>query len=365
MRLAALDPKAIHLEVGQPDLPTPPHVIEAAHAAALAGQTTYTPNPGTNALRDAVAERQNRVFGLNLEAGNILVTPGAMTAVILALYATLDPGDEILVPDPGFPNYAAMIELVGAKGSTYDLRIDDDGIDLVALERLVGPRTKALLINGPGNPTGQVFSARHLAAIVDFARRHGLFLISDEIYDELVFDTKPVSALQFDTDGRVLAISGVSKVYSMTGWRIGWLVAAPEVITHATRFVEALYSCPSSVSQAAALAALTGSQDCVQEMMSVYRERARLIERLLGSQGVLVAPPRGAFYAMVDISSAGMSSDTFARRLLADESVAVAPGATFSAHGDGWVRLSFVNGQHAIEEGSQRILRYLRRCATG
>ncbi len=350
----------IHMEVGQPDFPTPPHIVEAAFKATRAGFTGYTPNTGIISLREAIAERTARRCGVAVDVANVCVTSGAVMAIYLALMAIIEPGDEVLIPDPGWPNYRSAVGLAGGKVSAFELdRKAGYAIDLARLKRRIGPRTRAIIINFPGNPTGAAIDASALAGLLALADEHGLTVISDEVYEDFVFEGDHVSALRNEGRDRLIVISGASKSYAMTGWRIGWMIARPELVDAAAKLVEPVTSCPAAVSQAAAEAAIRGPQDCVAEMKQAYKRRARLAVDILKPAGLLMAEPAGAFYAMVDISASGLRSDAFVRALLEKTGVAVAPGATFGPSSDGAVRISTAIDDKDVVEGCTRIKVFL------
>jgi aspartate aminotransferase/aminotransferase len=254
-------PDAIHLEIGQPDFPTPAHIVEAAHQAMRQGFTKYTANAGLLSLREAIAAKARRDNGIQASADDVVVTTGGMGGLFSAAAAVLDPGDEVLAPDPGYPNYEMMATLCHATTVRYPLTGMADGFqpDLDALPALVTPRAKAIIVNSPGNPTGSVISADALAAIVAFAQRHDLFVISDECYEKILFGgAMHVSPAALNGDGRVITVSSFSKTYAMTGWRIGYAIARAPVAATLSKLQEATVACASSVSQKAAEAALAG-----------------------------------------------------------------------------------------------------------
>jgi aspartate aminotransferase/aminotransferase len=362
MELARQTPGCIHLEVGDPDFRTPAHVIEAAHEAARAGFTGYSPTAGLGSLRQALALKLRERNGLEVSPEQILVGPGAVFGIAMGLMATLDPGDEVLLPDPGWPNYEGAAHACGATPVPYPLRRETGyQPDLEVLRRLVSPRTKVLLIYTPSNPTGGVFSPETVRALVEFAAEHDLYLLSDEVYEEIVFEGEHVSAGRFDRDGRVIGCFGFSKTYAMTGWRLGYTVASREVTETMVRLAEPFVSCASTVVQKAAEAALSGSQDAVRDMCAAYKARRDAVVDILQPAGLLATVPRGAFYALVDVSALGQDSDALARRLLVEQKVATAPGTTFGAQGAGLLRISLAAEQSRLEEGCRRIVQWVRR----
>lgn len=357
MDLAAGRDDVLHLEVGQPDFRTPPHVVEAANAASTAGFHGYTPNKGLVSLREAVTAHS----AVATDPEHVVVTCGAVNALVEALAVVVDPGDAVLVPEPGWPNYGMMATLLHAREVGYPVAVDRDGEpDLERLERIVAEtdRAKVLLLNTPNNPTGAVYRRETVQAIVDICERHDLFLLSDECYDQVVFDGEHVSPAKFDTSGRVLTVTSVSKAYAMTGWRIGFLIAPDRRFADLVAKVqEPVVACASAVAQKAAEAALLGDQSPVAEMVAAYRDRRDVAVELLAEHGLGLAPPRGAFYAMADISAATADTYAFARRAVAEHGVALAPGETFGAAGAGTVRLSLAAHRDVVAEGIGRLAR--------
>jgi aspartate aminotransferase/aminotransferase len=347
MDLARGRADVMHLEVGEPDFPTPAHIVEAAVRAARDGHTKYTPNAGTASLREAVAA------SMAIEPDQVVVTCGAINALLSSLMVLVGPGDGILVPDPGWPNYAMIATMLEARAVPYPL---DAGYepDLERLEALA-PAAKALIVNSPGNPTGAVWREEVVERVMEIAGKHDLYVISDEVYEAIVFEGEHVSPARFDTDGRVITVSGVSKTYAMTGWRIGYLAATRELATLVAKTQEAIVACPNGIAQVAAEAALTGPQDCVAEMRDAYRARRDVARDLLAGAGMLAAEPHGAFYIL---ARAPLDATT----LVAEHGVAVAPGSTFGPAGAGLVRLSLASPAAVVEEGTSRLIRAVLEC---
>ena len=359
MDLAWATPGCIRLEVGQPDFPSPPHVIEAACRAAREGWTKYTPNAGIPELREAIARKFKRKNGIDASVDTITVTPGAVCAVSTSLLALLDPGDEVLIPDPGWPNYEMMALAQNAIPVHYPLHQGTFEPDMDAFERAITERTKVMIFNSPSNPTGAVLSEEVLGNILEVAAKRDLYIISDEVYEEILFEGEHVSIGRLDAEGRVLTVSGVSKAYSMTGWRIGYVHAPRRISEIITKVQEPYVSCPCGVSQKAAEAALDGPQDCVQEMVTAYRERRDAVLDVLRENDLYTYTPRGAFYLLVDISGTGIDSYAFAKTLLRKHKVAVAPGETFGEIGASYVRISFAASKEDLAEGTRRICAYI------
>jgi aspartate aminotransferase len=361
---AAAYPDAIHLELGQPDFPTPPHVIEAACQAAQHEYTGYTANAGMLALRQAVVAKLERENGYSAPVEGVVVTIGAMEAVFASMAVLLDPGDEILIPNPGYGNFGMAAHVLSAKPLRYPTFPHRDFVpDMDALEDMVTDRTRVLLVSSPSNPTGAVYDERTLRGLYDFCVRHDLYMISDETYDQLVFEGEHISPAQWDRDGRVISIYTTSKTYAMTGWRVGFAVASPEVAAAIIKVQEPIVSCVNTVAQYAAIGALLGPQDCVDAMRDEYRQRRDLAVALANELGLDVSYPHGAFYLLVDISASRQDSIPFCQGLLEAEHLAVAPGSSFGSVLDGYVRISLCAGPAELKQGLTRLARHLCRQA--
>ncbi len=356
MDLAWKTEGVIHLEVGQPDFATPRHVVEATCRYVQEGHTKYIPNAGVPELRSAAARYFERKTGVKTKAEDILVTHGAMMSLATAFKALLDPGDEVLLPDPGWPNYAMMISLSGGVPVYYSLEPARNFLpSLEELETSVTPRTKVILLCTPSNPTGQVYEANLMSSLMAFARNHDLYVISDEIYSDIVFEGQQASALTFDEDRRSLIVGGVSKSYAMTGYRVGFTRASPEYVTLGAKLQEPTTGCGVAFSQLAAVDALEGPQDCVREMCEAYKRRRDIACDVLRDRGLYQYTPRGAFYLLVDVSASGMDGRAFALRLIEKKKVAVAPGDTFGRLCRDHIRISLASSEENIREGLVRI----------
>lgn len=349
----------IHLEVGQPDFATPAYIVEATCRAVREGHTRYIATAGVAPLREAVARSFERRTGVATSPNQILVTTGAMMSLATSFLALLEAGDEVLLPDPGWPNYATSVTLARGVPVPYTLQAPLFLPDLDQLQSRVTPRTKILLVCSPSNPTGQVHDAALTEALVAFARRNDLWVVSDEIYSEIVFENPAPSVLSFDTDERCLVINGVSKTYAMTGYRIGFTRGRADYITVGAKLQEPFVSCGTPFSQLAAVAALEGPQDCVALMRAAYRRRRDIALDVLRERGLYRYTPGGAFYVLVDISAAEMSSRDFAVRLLEEKRVAVAPGSTFGEMSAREVRVSVASSDEDVREGMRRICDFI------
>ncbi|SRR6266540_4733186 len=362
---ATRTPGAIHLQVGQPNFPTPKHIGEAGKRAIDEGKTFYTHTQGLLSLREKLVVKLERVNGIKATPERIATTPGGVGAIAATFAAVLERGDEVLLPDPGWPNTRIMLSWTGTRGVFYPCP-SSNGFepDLEALERLVTPRTKLLLINSPNNPTGAIYPLAIIERLVDFAQRHNLWLISDECYDQILLDgawTSPAS-LAHD-DPRIASVFTFSKTYAMTGWRIGYVTGSDQLIDTVTKVLESNSSCVSTISQVAAEAALDGPQDCVPEMNTAYRRRRDLVVDILREAEMLISEPAGAFYIMADVSRSRMGSRDFALRLLRERGVAVAPGSAFGQLGKNAVRISLASSDQDLREGVGRLAEFVNQLA--
>ena len=343
-----------HLEVGQPDFPTPDHVVEAAFKAAQEW-SGYTDSAGIRTLREAISERLRRVHSLDFQPERVVVTHGGVQAIAAVSIATLEPGDEVLVPDPGWPNYAMIATALGARVVPYPLRLENGFVpDPEQVASLFSQRTKLLVINSPANPTGAFIPPDIQDALVTAARNAGVLVISDEVYDEMYFDGPAAPSAAGLDDEWVVGVWSCSKTYAMTGWRVGYLVANPQLVETIVKLQEPTISSVSSVTQAAATAALTGPQDVVATMCSAYRQRRDLVLDLLRRAGMDPIVPKGAFYQMVPLTP-GTDSRGAALELV-ERGVAVAPGTAFGSVAADQLRISLASNEESLRGGVARIL---------
>ena len=365
MELALQLPDVVRLEIGDPDFPTPAHIVEAAAQAGREGFTHYSPGAGLTSLRERIAEKAQTRNGLVCTPDQVVVTSGACGALFSTFLALLDPGDEVLVPDPGWTTLVPMALAAGAVPVPYPLdRARSFALDPAAIARRIGPRTRAVVVNSPGNPTGAVASRAALRDLVRLVERHDLWLVSDECYEDIVFEDEHVSPGTLGGQERVVSVFSFSKSYAMTGWRVGYVVARPDVARALVKAQEPVVSSASTISQKAAEAALLGPGDQVVEMRDAYRRRRDVALARLDAEGIGYARPGGAFYVMVDVSGAGEPSEDFALRLLRERRVAVVPGSAFGANGEGMVRVSLAAARETIELGLERLAEALRPAST-
>jgi aspartate/methionine/tyrosine aminotransferase len=360
----------IHLHLGEPDFDTPANVIEAAARALADGQTHYAPPPGLPIFREAVAADFTRRRGVAVTPDRVVITPGAKPIMAFAMLALVGPGDEVIVPDPGFPIYESMARFVGAMPVPLRLRPDEDfRLDLDELRALVTPRTRVLVINSPQNPTGAMLSRADLEGIAAIAMAHDLVVLSDEIYARIVHAGEHVSLLTIDgMEERTIVLDGLSKTYAMTGWRLGWGILPPALVPAFERLLINSVSCTATFAQVAGAEALNGPQDAVDAMVAELRARRDLIVAGLDDlPGVRAALPAGAFYAFPDVSGTGMDGATFAERMLTEAGVSVLAGTAFGRTATGNVRVSYANSQPNLRRALERMADLLagRRAAAG
>lgn len=368
-RLAALAydrADLIHLEFGEPGFPTPAHIVAAAQASINGERQGYGPTNGPAWLRDAIAARVARVNGLAPSPDQVIVAAGGTGAITASLLCLCAHGDEVLIPDPAWPGYEGILATVGAHALRYPL-LPDDGWqpDLDALRRLVTPRTRVVIVNSPSNPGGAVFTRATVEALVDFAQRHDLWLISDECYDELIFEGAHISPAALAPD-RALLVGTCSKSYAMTGWRVGWVVVPPVLASPLAIAVGAQVNNLPLLVLRAAHAALTGPQDCVATMRDAYQAHRDLALDVLGAHGLASYTPHGAFYLLVDVfratgraaSTPSFDSFAFAEALLTEAGIVVAPGSAFGATIPGYVRISLAGQPEPLRAGLEGLLAF-------
>jgi len=362
-------PGVIRLEMGDPELDTPPHVVQAMTQALAAGYTHYTPMAGLVELQEAVAHKVAAENGIEIDPhSQVVVTAGATSALYLAFLATINPGDEVLLPTPCWPQYVPMIELAGGRAAFYPLRPEwDFRLDLDALRAAISPRTRMVLVCSPGNPTGTVLSREEMVAIARLAAERDLLIISDEPYEHLVYDGAQHTSIGSlaEGQGRTITVYSCSKSYTMTGWRMGYAVGPAPVIGAMSRLQSYTHGCANAAVQRAAIAALTASAEYVAWLVAEYqRRRDCLLEGLLSIPGVRCVRPQGAFYAFPDISAFGRPATDFAGYLLAAARVAIVPGDAFGGpNGAGHVRMCFARPVTELEEAVRRMKDALGRWA--
>ena len=360
---SATAPDILHLEVGQPDFPTPDPVIRAACQAAMDKDgrfTRYTPNLGYASLRKALVKKLKEENGIHTTENRILITPGSNYGIMIALSVLLNEGDEVLVPDPGYVNYALLPPQYGCSITRYPLYESDGFIPRIeSIADCITPKTKLIAHNSPSNPTGAVCSESFVKELVELARIHNLYILSDEAYEHILFEGRHVSPAQYDKDGRVVSTFSFSKSYSMTGWRLAYVVSNEPIAIALEKQQELCVSCAPSISQKAAEAALDLDHQHIDVMVEQYRRRRDLAMNILKKHNLFTYTPQGAFYVLIDISSSGMDSDTFADRLLSEQRVAVAPGGAFGVIAGRYIRVSLATEDNVVAEGMDRICAFI------
>jgi aminotransferase len=350
----------ISLGIGEPDFDTPRHICEAAKRALDEGYTRYTPNAGIPDLREALSAKVAQINGLDYTPQEVFVSGGGCTgALLLAMLALVDPGDEVIISDPCFVVYEAVARIVGATPVFVAVREEED-FRLIPgdVAKSVTPKTKLIILNSPSNPTGGVQRREDIAGIAEVARKHDLYVVSDEVYEMMLYDgMRHQSIAAFDgMRQRTVTVNSFSKTYAMTGWRIGYAVGAREIIDEMVKLQQYTMVHAPAISQRAALAALNGPQDFVERMVTVFDERRRfLVPRLNEIEGFRCPTPKGAFYAFPNVEGLGTLSKDLAQFLLQKGGVAVVPGSAFGAGGEGYLRLSYAQPLNQLEEACNRI----------
>ncbi|GLK79385.1 pyridoxal phosphate-dependent aminotransferase [Methylopila turkensis] len=358
--LAAQGRDIVNLGIGQPDFPTPPHVVEAAVKALRDGQHGYTPSVGILPLREAVARDLNRRFGVEVDPDLVMIVPGGKVTMYAAIRLFGEPGAEILYPDPGFPIYRSMIEHTGATPIPVPAR-EENGFAFSAEEllALITPKTRLIIINSPGNPTGGVTPAEEIDKLAQGLAAHpNVALMSDEIYDQLVFDGLEHRTLLAypEIRDRLIVLNGWSKTYAMTGWRMGWSVWPKALYENVRKLAVNAWSCVNAPTQFAGIAALDGPQDAVARMRDEFDRRRKLVtEGLNALPGVSSVTPKGAFYAFPNVGETGWKAKPLASALLEETGVATIGGPDFGVHGEGYIRLSYANSAENIARALERM----------
>jgi len=353
----------VHLEIGEPDFNTPAHIIEAAKKALDDGFTHYGPSAGLPELRAAIAADAGRRRGLEFTPDMVVVTPGAKPIMFFVILALADEGDEVIYPNPGFPIYESVINFVGAKPVPIPLREEKKfSFDLDEFLSLITPKTKLIILNSPQNPTGGVLTKRDLEVVAKVAQEHGIWVLSDEVYLNILYEGKfeTITTIPGMLD-RTIILDGFSKTYAMTGWRIGYGIMPPKLAEHVTRLQTNSNSCTNSFVQRACLAALNGPHDEVNRMVAAFKERRDVIvDGLNAIEGISCLKPKGAFYVFPNIKATGKSSSWLEHYLLDKGSVASLSGTSFGKHGEGYLRFSYANSIENIKLALERIEKALK-----
>ena len=359
--LEAQGKSIIHLEIGEPDFDTPPNVIEAAKRALDDGFTHYGASAGLNEARQAVADYVNKTRGYDMwDADNVVITPGAKPIMFYGMMATVNEGDEVIYPNPGFPIYESVIEFLGAKAVPLQLREEKEfGFSVDDLEKLITPKTKLLIINTPQNPTGGILTHDDLKGIAELAVKHDFMVLSDEIYSQVTYgDFHHTSITEFEgMKERTFILDGFSKTFAMTGWRLGYGLFPKDMAQLVAKLQTNCTSCTSSFTQMAGVEALSDrTLPYVEQFLESFKERRDLIVKLLNDiPGISCHKPHGAFYVFPNITKLGKSSQEVADYMLNDAGVACLSGTAFGAFGEGYIRFSYANSLENIEEAMRRV----------
>ncbi len=359
-RLEAQGRDIVHLEIGEPDYATPQNIIDAAVKAMNTGATHYTPASGIMEVREATARYVTKQTGAACAAENVVLVPGSKNLILFALWALIEPGDEVIVPDPGYPAYHSLVDFLGGKAVPAPIReANDFRLDVDELRALVTDRTRVLIVNSPANPTGGVLTRSDCEAIAELAQEKNLFVISDEIYSRLIYDGEHVSLYSLPgMQERTLLMNGLSKAWAMCGWRLGFGAMPAELAKHMDRLMINTSSCAAAFTQWAAVEAFESpeSDRAVAEMVAEFRERRdAVVDGLNAIPGVSCHRPAGAFYVFPNITETGIDEKTLADAILNDAGVALLAGTAFGAMGKGYIRLSYVNSLPNLEKGIERI----------
>ncbi|MCW2279159.1 aminotransferase class I/II-fold pyridoxal phosphate-dependent enzyme [Heliophilum fasciatum] len=366
--LVATTKGVISLGVGEPDFVTPWHIREACFDALERGFTMYTSNLGLLELRQEIAKFLDNAYDVTYNPQDeILITVGASEAVDLVMRATLQPGDEVLIPEPCYVSYAPTVIMAGGVAVPVPTYVEDEfRLTVQALERAVTPRTKLVVLCYPNNPTGAIMNREQMAAIATFAQQHDLLVLSDEIYADLTYEgTHESFASLPGMLERTILLGGFSKSYAMTGWRIGYACGHKEIVAQMTKIHQYTMLCAPIMGQMAAVEALRNGQSEKERMVEEYDQRRRYVVARFNRMGLYCFEPRGAFYAFPQITSTGLSSEEFCARLLAEEKVAVVPGNAFGQSGEGFIRVSYAYSMTNLTAALDKIEIFVQRCATG
>ena len=367
-KLEAQGRSIVHMEIGEPDFPTPPNIVEAAEKAVRNGYTHYTPAGGLMPARQAVADWIRRWYEVDVKPEQVVMVPGSKNVLLFTMLALVERGVEVIVPDPGYPIYPSLVTLAGGTPVPVALRERNDfRLDIEELKQKITPRTRLIVINSPQNPTGGVLTTRDLEQIAELAHKHDLYILSDEVYGQITYDGHHASILTMPgMVDRVIYSDGLSKAYAMCGWRLGFAVAPLEIAQRFETLMINTSSCAAAFTQMAAIEALSSpeSDRAVEAMVGEFRRRRDVVvDRLNALPGVTCHKPLGAFYVFPNITGTGLDQRELADRLLYEGGVAVLAGTAFGEEGKGYLRLSYANSVEQIEEGVHRMKGVLEKTA--
>ncbi len=348
----------VHFEIGEPDFNTPENIKQAGIKAIQENYTHYSPAQGILELRETIAEYITKTRGIEVSPEEVVITPGGKDVILFTATAILDEGDEAIYPNPGYPIYESAIKIAGAKPVPMPLREENDfAFDREEFKKLITPKTRLIIVNSPGNPTGGILSVEDLEFIADIAKKNDIMVLSDEIYSRIIYDGEFHSIASLPgMKERTIILDGFSKTYAMTGWRLGYSVSNKELAKNFVKLATNSFSCVTTFVQMAGIEALKGPQDAVEEMRKKYEERRNLIIKGLNEiPGFRVKMPKGAFYAFPNIEGTGKSSKELSDYLLNEAGVATLPGTSFGKYGEGFIRFSYATSLENIEEGLKRV----------
>ena len=348
----------IHLEIGQPDFPTPANICEAAFQAMKDGHTGYCPSAGVPEFREVIAQHITDTRGVDIHPTEVTVTPGAKPIIFFTIIALIDEGDEVIYPDPGFPVYESVINFIGGNAVPLPLREEVDfRFRIDDLTEAITDRTKLLILNSPQNPTGGTLMETDLVAIAELAKKHNFYILTDEVYSRLLYEGNHQSILSLPgMKERTILIEGHSKTYAMTGWRLGYGIAPQEIADKITQLTINSNSCTATFTQIAGIEALTGPQTFVTQMVAEFRKRRdAIVNGLNAINGISCIKPLGSFYVFPNVTRLPLSCEPLADYLMDEAEVALLPGTAFGKYGDGYLRLSYANSLENIEEALRRI----------
>ncbi len=364
--LESKDVDVVHLEIGEPDFDTPKNICDAAIEAIRKGYTHYCDRQGLIALRTEIAKEIEKTRGVAVDPERIVVAPGCKSLIFYSILALLEEGDEAIYPNPGFPEYESVINFTGATPVPIQLREElSFRIDIDELKSKITTRTKLIIINSPHNPTGAVLEKDDIHAIADLAQNQNIFVLSDEVYDRIIYEGEPYSIISLNgMFDRTILLNSFSKIYAMTGWRLGYGVMPSELLGPVMHLIANSVSCTSTFIQYAGIEALTGSHDSISRMVDEFKERRDLmVENLNEISGVSCVRPKGAFYVFPNVKKIGMDSTRLADYLLKEYSVATLPGISFGKFGEGYLRLSYAASLENIETALKRIKKAVAQLA--
>lgn len=351
--------RILHFEIGEPDMDTPDHIAEAGIRAIREKKTKYLPSLGLTRLREAVVDEIEKTRGFRPLLDQVVITPGLKPGIFFSMLSVIDPGDEVIFPDPGYPTYGSVTAMVGAVPVPVPLREENEFCMAPEdVEKKITPRTKLIVINSPQNPTGSVMTENELGAIADLAKAHDIHIISDEVYSKMTYDRIHAPSITvFDRAlERSVLLDGFSKCYVMTGWRLGYMVVPVKMAARLRDYLVSAVSCTAAFTQWAGVEALTGDQGFIQEMMDRFAtKRARMVDGLNQIPGFSCQMPKGAFYAFANIRGTGMTSQACTEYILEKAGVATVPGTAFGAAGEGYLRFSYATEPEIIDEAVEKL----------